>query len=157
MWAMIPMLRVLASGNSRMVGASAMGLDLSGERVLNGYDMARDWRAQGVFTAMENNIAGDLDSSCCQESVLLACFETRGRARPASGRLPAVVRERLVRLGHLVHIVAALDRGPRGVHGVHELARQTVGHAVLAPLPGVPHQPADGEGGGAPGANLDRY
>src|SRR5205085_4248699 len=66
-------------------------------------------------------------------------------------RLPAVVRERSVALGHLLQVVLALDRGAEPVAGVHQLGGQPLGHGLLSALTGVPDDPADGEGRGPPG------
>src|SRR3954452_22884205 len=51
-----------------------------------------------------------------------------GRSRPES---PAVVREGLVGLGHLVSVLAALDRSAEAVAGVEDLVHQLVGHRLL--------------------------
>src|SRR3712207_5525326 len=45
-------------------------------------------------------------------------------AGAGGGALPAVVREGLVRLGHLVGVLAALDRGAQTVAGVEQLVHQ---------------------------------
>src|SRR3954467_12700556 len=76
---------------------------------------------------------------------------------PAFGRLPAVVRERFVRFGHLLDVVAALDRGADAVGGVHELTGEALGHGLFAPLTGVADDPADGERVGPTGLDLDRH
>src|SRR3712207_1084407 len=69
---------------------------------------------------------------------------------------PAVVREGLVGLGHLVGVLAALDRGSQTVARVEQLVHQTLGHRLLAAGPAVLDQPAQAEGGAAGGADLDR-
>src|SRR5690349_3502616 len=71
--------------------------------------------------------------------------------------LPAVVREGLVRLGHLVGVLAALDRGTEAVAGVEELVHEALGHRLLAAGAGVLDEPAQGERGAAAGAHLDRH
>src|SRR5687767_10382998 len=92
MWAMIPILRVRASGNSRMTGASAIAS--------------------------------------------ISLHETgRAHMRPAgrttrTAELPAVVRECLVRLGHLVDVVPPLHRRARGVGRVEQLVGQALGHRL---------------------------
>src|SRR5688500_9597015 len=59
--------------------------------------------------------------------------------RPAASahRLPAVVGERAVRLGHLVGVLAALDRGTEAVRRVEDLVGETLGHRLLATRLGV--------------------
>src|SRR3954454_50664 len=76
----------------------------------------------------------------------------------AAGELgsPAVVREWLVRLGHLVGVLAPLDRGTEPVAGVEQLVHQSLGHRLLAARPAVLDEPAQAEGGAAGGADLDR-
>src|SRR4051794_32115611 len=55
------------------------------------------------------------------------------RAAAAGGlRSPAVVREGLVRLGHLVGVLATLDRGAQTVAGVQQLVHEALGHRLLA-------------------------
>src|SRR5688572_12018569 len=77
---------------------------------------------------------------------------------PAGCRgLPAVVREGLVRLGHLVGVLAALDAGAEAVAGVEELVHQALGHRLLAAGAGVLDEPAQRERGAAAGAHLDRH
>src|SRR5438105_2082239 len=109
MWAMIPMLRVRASGNSRMTGASAMIC------------------SQGVAVRRERS-RGEVG----------ARRRTAGRGRPAATNkgtgLPAVVGERLVALGHLVHVFPALHRGADAVRGVHQLVGEASRHGLLPPL-----------------------
>src|SRR5688572_29632912 len=78
-----------------------------------------------------------------------------GTAGFLCGELPAVVGERLVRLGHLLDVVAALHRGPDAVAGVEDLVGQALGHGLLPPLAGVADGPADGEGVGPAGPDLD--
>src|SRR3954454_14617200 len=69
---------------------------------------------------------------------------------------PAVVREGLVRLGHLVGVLAALDRGTQAVAGVQQLVHQTLGHRLLTTGAAVLDQPAEAERGAPGGADLDR-
>src|SRR5580658_5308926 len=71
-------------------------------------------------------------------------------------RLPAVVREGLVGLGHLVHVLAALRRRTDPVRGVEDLVGETVGHRLLTPCLGVGGEPADRERRGATWAHLHR-
>src|SRR5688500_775806 len=82
---------------------------------------------------------------CC------CCFSAASAMTSFIHLLPAVVRERLVRFGHLVHVLAALDRGPGATGCVEDLAGQTIGHAAFATLAGERHQPPDGKRGPALG------
>src|SRR6267143_2052918 len=59
--------------------------------------------------------------------------------------LPAVVREGLVRLRHLVRILALLHRVAAVVRRVHQLGGELLIHGLLAALFGVLDQPAHGE------------
>src|SRR5579884_2534271 len=61
------------------------------------------------------------------------------------GPSPAVVRERLVGLGHLVGVLAALDRRAESVAGVQQLVHQPLDHGLLPALPGEGHNPAQPE------------
>src|SRR5665213_2091818 len=84
-----------------------------------------------------------------------------GRARVVVGgrvgaRLPAVVGERLVRLGHLVEILPTLGGGTDAVGRVADLVGQALGHRLLAALLGVAHQPTNRQCGGPARAILDR-
>src|SRR3978361_1118382 len=58
---------------------------------------------------------------------------------------PAVVREGLVRLGHLVRVLAPLDGGTEAVARVEQLVHEALGHRLLA-----------AGGGGAGGAGAGR-
>src|SRR3954447_14488799 len=84
---------------------------------------------------------------------LLSASSVKGE-RQAAG-LPAVVRERLVGLGHLVGVFAALDAGPEAVARVEDLVHEPLGHGLLAPLPGVADEPAQRESVGAARLDLD--
>src|SRR5262249_45148555 len=72
-------------------------------------------------------------------------------------RLPAVVRERLVRLRHPVDVVLALERAALLVQRVENLVGELVRHALLAALAGVRDEPAHRECAGAPLRHLDRH
>src|SRR5687768_18274033 len=74
----------------------------------------------------------------------------------SSGELPAVVGEGLVGLGHLVDVFLALDGGADGVARVQQLVGETLGHGLLTTLAAVADDPADGEGRGLTGTDLDR-
>src|SRR4051794_31967163 len=79
------------------------------------------------------------------------------RRRSGVFRLPAVVGEGLVGLGHLVRVLAALHAGPEAVARVEDLVHQTLGHGLLTALPRVAHEPAQREGGAAARLDLDRH
>src|SRR6185295_2468954 len=55
------------------------------------------------------------------------CLRRRGR----QSRLPAVVREGLVRLGHLVRVLAPLHGGAKTVARVEQFVHQTLDHGLL--------------------------
>src|SRR4051812_39698674 len=80
-----------------------------------------------------------------------------GGHRAGSRVLPAVMREGLVGLRHLVGVLASLDRGAEAVARVQQLVLQTLDHGLLAAGLGVLDQPAKPEGGLARGADLDRH
>src|SRR5829696_4439801 len=71
-------------------------------------------------------------------------------------RLPAVVGEGLVGLRHAVDVVLALVGAALLVHRVEQLVGEALGHRLLAALARELHEPADGEGLGAPLGHLDR-
>src|SRR4029450_5710051 len=74
--------------------------------------------------------------------------EKRGaRPRPplCISSLPAIMRERLVGLRHLVSVFSLLHRGPAVVRRVEQLAGQLVGHAALRAPPGRSDPPAHAE------------
>src|SRR5687768_7977498 len=134
MWAMMPMLRVRARGYSR--------------------------------------IASPLPPSLTFCSVVATCILSAGTAitwtpphvKPAPGgrsggprRSPSVVRESLVRLGHLVHVFPPLHGCPLAVGGVHDLRDQSLGHRVLAPSAGEVHQPSQRERGATGRLHLHGY
>src|SRR5690606_2792471 len=73
--------------------------------------------------------------------------------RPGS---PAVVRERPVRLGHLVHVLATLDCCAQAVARVEQLVHQTLGHRLLTTGPCEVHEPAQREGCRTDRTYLDR-
>src|SRR6185312_6852300 len=79
-----------------------------------------------------------------------------GDPRAGDRRSPAVVREGLVRLGHLVGVLAALDRGTEAVGGVEDLVHEALGHGLLTPLARVADQPAQRQRRRAVRLDLDR-
>src|SRR4028118_1190781 len=140
MCAMIPMLRVLASWAALL--AICRLLFVSGPRA-----GARGWPgvpAGGVLVDGVRHQRGATTSGSARRpcSTRPSCGGPRGawprhRGRgwgrggvPSGGRLPAVVREGLVRLGHLVGVLAALDRGTEAVAGVEQLVHEALGHRL---------------------------
>src|SRR5690606_33363120 len=103
--------------------------------------------------------AWSCSSSCAEGAGVGGARRPDGRARHtlSPARSPAVVREGLVGLGHLVRVLAALDRGAEAVAGVEDLVHQALGHRLLATLPGVADQPAQGQRGAAARLDLDRH
>src|SRR5580704_17012277 len=72
---------------------------------------------------------------------------SRGKARAATATATSVpeVRERFVRLGHLVGVFLALDRSADAVGRVHQLAGELLRHALTAAAPRVADDPAPGK------------
>src|SRR4051812_49850551 len=71
--------------------------------------------------------------------------------------LPAVMREGLVGLGHAEDVVLALEGAALLGLGVHQLVGEALRHRLLAALPGEEDEPADREGAGAAGRDLDGH
>src|SRR3989304_8487424 len=71
-------------------------------------------------------------------------------------RLPPVVNEGLVRLGHAVRVVPAFDRGALLAEGVNYFGGQTLGHGASLAGPRRAEHPAHGERELARGADLQR-
>src|SRR5262245_60278030 len=69
---------------------------------------------------------------------------------------PPVVGEGLVGLRHPVHVVLALERAALLVERVEDLARELLGHPLLAALAREGDQPADGERAATALRHLDR-
>src|SRR3954469_13490361 len=89
---------------------------------------------------------------------LLPWVRRTGSGVPAtSARLPAVVGEGLVGLGHLVGVLAPLDAGAEAIARVEQLVHQALGHRLLATLPAVADEPAQGESRAAARLDLDRH
>src|SRR3989304_6948289 len=72
-------------------------------------------------------------------------------------RLPPVVNEGLVRLGHAVRVVPAFDRGALLTECVDDFGGQTLGHGAALAGPRRAEHPAHGERELARGADLQRY
>src|SRR5437660_9128120 len=66
-------------------------------------------------------------------------------AKPMNWLLPAVVRESLVGVCHLVDVLALLDRVAAVLRGIDDLVRETVHHRLLVALAGVLDEPAHAE------------
>src|SRR6188768_2670855 len=92
-----------------------------------------------------------------QNAGLIGPAFVRTRAIPPSQPLPAVMRERFVRLRHAVDVVFPLPGAALLLVGVEDLAGETLGHRVLATGPGELNEPADRQGAGATGGDLDRH
>src|SRR4029079_19277272 len=80
-----------------------------------------------------------------------------GVATADTAALPAVVREGLVGLCHPVDVVLLLECAALLVQRVHELAGELRRHALLAPIAGVLHDPAQRERARAALRDLDGY
>src|SRR5262245_37347423 len=122
MSAMIPMFRVLARGYSRITSSLPGRVP---RRVTFAAASATSTFSAG--TAISDSPHG-----------------TPGpiRARPrCARRSPSVVRERAVRLRHLVHVLAPLDRDALSIGGVHDLPDQALGHRMLLARTRVVHDP----------------
>src|SRR5687767_7150146 len=79
---------------------------------------------------------------------------------PTSSRwsvLPAVVREGLVGLRHLVGVLTALHRGTQAVARIQQLVHQPLDHGLLTPGPRVRSEPAQSESRLPGRAHLDRH
>src|SRR3954465_15164544 len=77
--------------------------------------------------------------------------------RACGGVLPAVVREGLVGLRHLVGVLAPLDGGTEAVASVEQLVLEALDHGLLTAGLGVLDQPAQTESGLPRGTDLDRH
>src|SRR6187549_3613049 len=86
-----------------------------------------------------------------------ACGRDQGAVTTTGPRSPAVVREGLVGLGHLVGVLALLHSGTQAVGGVEDLVHQALGHRLLTTVRGVADEPAQRQGGAAVGLDLDRH
>src|ERR1700729_3571461 len=82
----------------------------------------------------------------------------RGKARRSTSwlLLPAVMREGLVRLRHLVGVVLLLHGVAATVRRIDELGREALAHRLLAAIARVHDQPTHRQGHATLGPNLDR-
>src|SRR6476660_4569180 len=132
MWAMMPMLRTLVR-SVRTSSATVLCL-VSCRRMYRS--------ARGRVRTSDHQVSAPGCSG--------------GAARDGSG-LPAVVREGLVGLGHLVRVLPTLDRGTEAVGRVEDLVHEALGHGLLTTLTRVADHPAQGQRGRAVGLDLDRH
>src|SRR5262249_30113341 len=116
MWAMMPMLRVFSSEYCRSTSFSSFFSD------------PPDGLRTSVWLESEGGGSG--------------C----GPPPRRWVQLPAIVRERLVGLRHLVGIFTLLDGRPSIVGRIQQLGGQLLGHAALGPAPGRSDEPAHREG-----------
>src|SRR6266542_2279010 len=107
MWAMIPMLRVRESGNSRIASPPLAPLA---------------FRSTAVSVTTISSF-----HSCGSAGAQLG-------TPTSSSASPAVMGEGLVGLGHLVGVLLTLDRGAGAVGGVQQLTGQAVCHGLLDEL-----------------------
>src|SRR5437867_6011121 len=71
-------------------------------------------------------------------------------------QLPAIMRERLVGLRHLVRVFSLLHCGAAVAGGVEQLAGELLGHAALASTPGGADDPPHRQRGATFGTHFDR-
>src|SRR3954453_14147472 len=133
MWAMMPMLRVRASGYSRT--SSALPPFLVSCSVV----------ATSIFLAGTAIRRSPLHGKPAPEGGSRAAFPS-----------PAVVGEGAVGIRHPVHVLASLDRGAGAVGGVHDLGDESLRHGVLPTRAREVHEPAHRERGAALRLDLDR-
>src|SRR5258708_33076939 len=74
-----------------------------------------------------------------------------------SARLPAVMGERLVGVGHLVGVFALLHGIAAAIEGIHQLGRELLGHAVARAVARGLDDPANGERLTSLRTDLDRH
>src|SRR6266704_821786 len=105
------------------------------------------WAMMPMFRVFSS---GYCSSTTLPSPLLGATQEKRGVEAPAplfeSRSLPAIVRERLVGLRHLVSVFALLDGRPAVVGRVQQLTGEPLRHALLRAAPRGPDQPAHAEG-----------
>src|SRR5438876_3941468 len=116
------------------------------------------WAMMPMFRVFSS---GYCSSTTLPSPLLGATQEKRGVEAPAplfeSRSLPAIVRERLVGLRHLVSVFALLDGRPAVVGRVQQLTGEPLRHALLRAAPRGPDQPAHAEGRPPVGSHLDRH
>src|SRR3970282_1386257 len=116
------------------------------------------WAMMPIFRVFSS---GYCASTTLPSPLLGATQEKRGVEAPAplfeSRPHPAVVRERLVGLRHLVSVFALLHGRPAVVGRVQQLAREPLRHALLRAAPRGPDQPAHAERRPSVRAHLDGH
>src|ERR1700687_2299202 len=116
------------------------------------------WAMMPIFRVFSS---GYCASTTLPSPLLGATQEKRGVEAPAplfeSRSLPAIVRERLVGLRHLVSVFALFHSRPAIVGRVQELAGEPLRHALLRAAPRGADQPAHAERRPPVRAHLDRY
>src|SRR6476619_5878017 len=172
MWAMIPMLRTLSRGLlATVVPTSSRELFVrrdvryrAARRIVPDHGHPR-W-VRGMRAAQEQLRTYAAYSVQRRSLLPAAAWNCAGRLRrsrtlvprvPDTTASPPVVREGLVRLGHLVGVLAPLDRGTQPVGGVQQLVHQALGHRLLPAGLGVADDPAQRQGGRPRLLDLDRH
>src|SRR6266498_3662134 len=116
------------------------------------------WAMMPMFRVFSS---GYCSSTTLPSPLLGATQEKRGVEAPAplfeSRSLPAVVRERLVGLRHLVSVFSLLHGRAAIVRRIEELAGQPLRHTLLRPAPSRADKPAHAERGAPVGPHLDGY
>src|SRR5438270_13192508 len=105
------------------------------------------YRSRGVVRAMKAT-----PRTPCEAGALKKIVFGRGLLR-----LPAVVREGLVRIGHAMRILPPLDRGAAVVGGVEQLPRKPLLHRVFRAPARARNEPPDGQRLAAVGPHFDRH
>src|SRR5690606_6057154 len=102
-------------------------------------------------------VYGPIDIDCASTPLRRFPLARSAADLPEQARLPAVMRERLVGVGHLVHVLALLDRVAATLRGFLERRGQALDHGLLATLAAVVDQPAHRQGDAALRADLDGH
>src|SRR5262245_30803788 len=135
---MIPMFRVLASGYSRIT--SSLPAPVPRPVTFSAVSATSTFSAGTAISDPPHGTPGSI------------------RARPRCAlRSPSVVRERAVRLRHLVHVLAPLDGDTLAVGGVHDLPDKALGHRMLLARAGVVDDPPHRERRPTRRPNLHRH
>src|SRR6478735_437672 len=110
---------------------------------------------------MLRTLLRSVSTSCATGCPPKSCWGEDGadaatRVAASACRLPAVVGECLVRLGHLVSVLTTLHSGAEAVGRVEDLVGEALGHGLLAASLGVAGEPAQRQGVRAVRLDLDR-
>src|SRR5450631_682689 len=126
--------------------------------------LVRSVRTSSATVLFSSRVEGDLGGEQRSEPEVRPLTQARmvhlmraGKPTRIRAVLPAVVREGLVRLGHLVRVLTTLHSGTEAVACVKDLVHQTFGHGLLAPLTRVAHHPAESQRGRPATLDLDRH